>query len=181
MSGIPGPPDQQAAVWDPVTQQLEGIVLASVHMWTLCHPKTVAVPMILRHFVASDVYGSLCVLAESVGLPDKPTAHRDTAERAAVELWAGQLYDLIITLAASVKLPKIVVSSRSLPSVPLASLTTSDEINISARLESLESGLKKLAESVNRAGLNGARPKQPEMIVTVTPPWNKRTMDLVVI
>ena len=73
-------------------------MLATVHMWTLCHPKTLAVPMILSHFVAADVFDSMCELSLSVGA-DKPGGHRNTADRSAGELYAGELYDIIVTLA----------------------------------------------------------------------------------
>ena len=76
MFGVSPPPDHRAARWDPDTKQLESIVLATVHMWTLCQPKTLAVPMILRHFVASDVIDSMRELATSVGA-GKPGGHRD--------------------------------------------------------------------------------------------------------
>ena len=43
---------------------------------------------------------------------------------------------MIVTLAASKALPKIVVYSMALPMVPLATLLSRDEISISDRLES---------------------------------------------
>ena len=90
-------------------------------MWTLSQPKTVAVPWILRHFVASDVYDTMCELALSANL-EKPGGHRNTSERSAGELYAGELFDMITGLSAQKSLPKIVVSSLALPSVPLATL-----------------------------------------------------------
>ena len=66
MTGVPQPPDQRAAIWDPLAKQLESIVLATVHMWTLCQHKTLTVPMILRHFVAADVFNSMCELCVSM-------------------------------------------------------------------------------------------------------------------
>ena len=161
VSGVPPPPDHRAARWDHDAKQLESIVLATVHMWTLCQPKTIAVPMILRHFVATDVYDSMCELATSVGL-ERPAGHRNTVERSAGELYAGELYDMILGLTATNTLPKIVVSSLGLPMVPLATLTTRDEVSLSARLESLETGLKKLADSVTRVVHSGVRYQQPE-------------------
>ena len=101
-------------------------------MWTLSQPKTVVVPWILRHFVASDVYDTMCELALSANL-EKPGSHRNTAERSAGELYAGELYDMIVSLGATRALPKIVVSSLALPMVPLVSLCTKDEVSISAR------------------------------------------------
>ena len=118
MTEVPQPPDHRAANWDPLAKQLESIVLATVHMWTLCQHKTLTVPMILRHFVAADVFNSMCELCVSIGA-DKPGGHRDTADRSAGELYAGELYDMIVTLAASKSLPKIVVSSLALPMVPM--------------------------------------------------------------
>ena len=167
MAGESPPLDYKAAKWDPDSKQMESIVLSTVHMWTLCQPKTVAVPMIMRHFVASDVYDSMCELCLSVG-NEKPGGHRNTGDRSAGELYAGELYDMIVTLAARKTLPKIVVSSFALTMVPLATLQTRDEVSLSARLESLETGLKKLTDCVNKANspYGGARSKQPELIET---------------
>jgi hypothetical protein len=168
MPGVPQPPDYRNARWDPDAKQLESLLLATVHMWTLSESKTVVVPLVLRHFVAVDVYQAMCELAQSVG-GDKPGGHRDTAERSAGELYAGELYDMIYSLANQTTLPKIVVSSLALPMVPLSTLRTSDDISISARLESLETGLKKLTDSVNKVSNGGARPNQPELTVTTVP------------
>ena len=141
MCQVPKPPDQRAAKWDPDAKQLESIVLATIHSWVLCHHKPEIVTMIQRHFVASDVYEALCVLHESVG-SDKPKHHRDTTGRFAGELFASEVYDMLYSLSAQKTLPKIVISSLLLPMVPLATLTTKDEVSIGSRLENLENGLK---------------------------------------
>ena len=73
---------------------------------------------------------------------------------------------MIVTLAASKSLPKIVVSSLALPMVPIATLKTQDEVSISARLESLESGLKKIVEAVNSVKCSGVRPNQPDLTLS---------------
>ena len=122
--------------------------------------------LILRHFVAAEVYEAMCQLAVSVGA-EKPGSHRNTADRSAGELYAGELHDTIKELTAKNNLPKIVVTSVALPMVPLATLICRDEVSISARLDSLETGLKKLTECVNSANLGGARVKQP--LVQVSP------------
>ena len=109
----------------------------------------------------------MCELAVSIGA-EKPGGHRNTAERSAGELYAGELYDMFKDITAKKALPRIVVSSLALPKVPLATLITRDEISISARLDSMETGLKKLTESVNSINFGGARPKQPGLTVTVT-------------
>ena len=113
-------------------------------MWTLSQPKTVVVPWILRHFVASDVYDTMCELALSANL-EKPGSHRNTAEGSAGEPYAGELYDMI---------------------VPLATLCTKGEVSISARLGSLEAGMKKLTDSVSNALHGGARHKGSALTVT---------------
>jgi hypothetical protein len=128
----------------------------------------VKVTLVLRHFVAADVYDSMCELAVSIG-EEKPGGHRNTAERSAGELYAGELYDMFKDITAKKALPRIVVSSLALPMVPLATLITRDEVSISARLDSMETGLKKLTESVNSINFGGARPKQPGLTVTLAP------------
>ena len=114
--------------------------------------------MVQRHFVASDVYEALCVLAESFG-SDKPKHHRDTP--------GSEVYDMLYSLSSNKTLPKIVLSSLSLPMVPLATLTTRDDVSISSRLESLESGLKKLTDCVSKATIGNI---QQQPVVTLTPP-----------
>ena len=74
--------------------------------------------------------------------PDKPKHHRDTTGRFAGELFASEVYDMLYSLSAQKTLPKIVISSLLLPMVPLATLTTKDEVSIGSRLENLENGLK---------------------------------------
>ena len=90
MTGDHQPPVHRAAKWDPATKQMESIVLATVHMWTLCQPKTEAVPLILRHFVAADVHVAMCELALSVEA-EKTGTHRTTSGRSASELYADEL------------------------------------------------------------------------------------------
>ena len=172
--GIAPPLDHRAARWDPDGNYLESLVLATVHSWTLSQPKIDAVNLILRHFVAGDVYSAMCELSVSIGAADKPGTHRNTAERSAGELYAAELFDMITNLSASKTLPKIFVSSLALPMVPVSTLKTSDEVSVSSRLETMETGLKKLTDAVTKAtaqSFGGARPRQPSPLpaVTITP------------
>ena len=149
-------------------------MLATVHSCTLSQPKIDAVNLILRHFVAGDVYSTMCELYVSIGAADKPGTHRNTAERSAGELYAAELFDMITNLSASKTLPKIVVSSLALPMVPVSTLKTSDEVSVNSRLETMETGLKKLTDAVTKAtaqSFGGARPRQPSPLpaVTITP------------
>ena len=93
---------------------------------------------------------------ESVG-SDKPKHHRDTTGGFVGELFASEVYDMLYSLSAQKTLPKIVISSLLLPMVPLATLTTKDEVSIGSRLENLENGLKKLADSVTKAAFVSVR------------------------
>ena len=97
--GVLPPLDHRASRWDPDGKYLEGLVLGTVHSWTLSQPKVDAVNLILRHFVAEDVYTAMCELALSVG-DEKPGSHRNTAERSAGELYAAELFDMITSLSA---------------------------------------------------------------------------------
>ena len=56
---------------------------------------------------------------------------------------------MLVHFCNAKKLPKIVVSSISFAQVPVAVLKSSDEIGVSARLESLETGMKKYTEALN--------------------------------
>ena len=177
--GIAPPLDHRAARWDPDGNYLESLVLATVHSWTLSQPKIDAVNLILRHFVAGDVYSAMCELSVSIGVTDKPGTHRNTAERSAGELYAAELFDMITNLSASKTLPKIVVSSLALPMVPVSTLKTSDEVSVSSRLETMETGLKKLTDAVTKAtaqSFGGARPRQasPLPAVTITPAFSQQ-------
>ena len=156
--GGPSPPDHRSTIWNGDAKQLESIVLSTVHMWTLSKTKTEVVTLILRHFVAAEVYEAMCQLALSIEA-EKPGSHRNTAERSAGELYAGELHDMMKDLTAKKTLPKVVVTSVALPMVPLATLISKDEVSISARLESLETGMRKLTESVNSVHFGAARPK----------------------
>ena len=69
-----GPPrvmGYDAAVWDAQKGTIESILLATVHMWCGKFDKTVVADLTVRHFVADDVFESMCVLAQSVGDPDQ--------------------------------------------------------------------------------------------------------------
>ena len=94
MEGDSQPPDHRSTKWNAECKQLESLLLSTVHMWTLSKTKVETVTMVLRHFVAGDVYDSMCELAVSIGAAEKPGGHRNTAERSAGELYAGELYDM---------------------------------------------------------------------------------------
>ena len=76
---------------------------------------------------------------------------------------------MLVQLSGSQKLPKIVVSSLSLGQVPVAVLKTSDEIGVSARLESLELGMKRFTETIGKLSAQ-VQSAQPAPAVTVSPP-----------
>ena len=61
-------------------------------------------------------------------------------------------------------MPKVVVSSLALPMVPRAELKTSDEISVSARLESLEKGLQNVTAALGK--LSAVQPVVPAVKVT---------------
>ena len=163
LSGPPKPPDYKAAVWDQTSGFIESILLASVHMWTGSHGKKEVLNLIVRHFVPADVFEVNCVLSLSVGA-DKPGGRRDTPERAACDAYALDLYDKVVNLVAANKMPKVVVSSLALPMVPRAELKTSDEISVSARLESLEKGLQNVTAALGK--LSAVQPVVPAVKVT---------------
>ena len=166
------PPDHRTARWDPTGGYLESTVLATVHMWALKYNKDEMVGHILRNFLGTDVFQAMCELRVSIG-EEKPSGHRNTADRSAAELYASEVCDMIVELSNAKKLPKIVVSSHCLSLVPVSLLKTSDEISLGARLESVETGMKKMtdafgkmsAENRQRTSAAAAAP-----IVTVTPP-----------
>ena len=169
---IPPPaPDHRLARWDPTAGFLESTVLATVHMWTLKHNKEEIVGHIIRNFLGTDVYQAMCELRTSFG-QDKPSGHRNSAGRTAAELYASELCDMIVELSTAKKLPNIVMPSLCLSLVPVAVLKTNDEINISARLESMDIGMKKLTEAMvkisagQRPSASTVSPAPPAVTVT---------------
>ena len=74
------------AVWNMQQGTIESILLATVHMWSGKFDKKEVVDLTVRHFVAADVFESMCVLAQSVGRP-RPGGHMDTVNRSAGDLY----------------------------------------------------------------------------------------------
>ena len=153
--------DHRTSRWDPTAGYLESTVLATIHMWMLKHDKVQVVGQIVRNFLAPDLYQAMCELSSSVG-QDKPPGHRDTAGSLASELYATELCDMIAELTSQSKLPKIVVSSFCLGYIPAPVPKTSDDMTVTARLESMEVGLKKVTEALSK--LTAEQSKRQEFI-----------------
>ena len=80
---------------------------------------------------------------------DQRGGHTDTENRTAAKVYAQEVTDLVYQLDKDGKMPKIVVAAENLAKVTLVkgALKPSDTAPISARMEDLESIVKKLAES----------------------------------
>ena len=165
----PGSPDQEATKWDPTAGILESTLLGTVHMWSLKYNKHELVGHIVRNFLADDIYQAMCVLSASVG-GEKPTGHRNTADRTAGDLYASEVCEMLVSLSNAKKLPKIMVSSLSLTKVPAAVLTSGDEIGVGARLESLEMGMKKVTEALGKIAALIPKNAQPSVAAGGTVP-----------
>ena len=146
----PLPPDYKSAKWDPASKCLESLVLATVHMWTQKYDRKIVAGHMVRCFTEAEVYQAMWELCTSVGKEKPQQGHGDTGERSAVELYAAELVDLLVNLVSAKKLPKIVISSMCLSLVPTATLKTSDDLSVSARLEGLELGMKKVTEALGK-------------------------------
>ena len=77
--------------------------------------------------------------------------HRDTKKHAAVKLWSEELYDILVKADNEDKLPEIVVSSKYIQKVPVAMLSSANEVvPLSTRIEIMENQMKELLGSVTK-------------------------------
>ena len=81
-----------------------------------------------------------------------PPGHRYTADRSAAFLYAKELIALVRELNKENKLPKLVVSSENLSKVPVGKigLAPGEVVPLSARINDLESNVKKLCDSFEK-------------------------------
>ena len=75
---------------------------------------------------------------------------------------------MLVNLVSAKKLPKLVISSMCLSLVPAATLKTSDDLSVSARLEGLELGMKKVNEALGK--LSAQQPAQCTGVQSTIPP-----------
>ena len=125
------------------------LVLGTVHMWHLRGNRNKVVDLIVRHFSASELLEARKELCKAVDAED-PVARRDSGQRPAAEAIAINLLDHLGDLDTQKKLPVIVVPSTMLAKVLVSPLLTSDDVAVSARLESLDKCMKLLTETVTK-------------------------------
>ena len=128
-------------------------VLGTVHMWHLRGNRSKVVDLIVRHFSASELLDASKEICKAVQA-DVPVARRESGQRSAAEAQAIDLLEHIGELESQGKLPVIVVPSTVLAKVPFSTLLNSDDVAVSARLESLERCMKSLTESVTKIAAN---------------------------
>ena len=125
------------------------LVLGTVHMWHLRGNRHKVVDLIVRHFSASELLEARKELCKAVDAED-PVARRDSGQRPAAEAIAINLLDHLGDLDTQKKLPVIVVPSTMLAKVLVSPLLTSDDVAVSARLESLDKCMKLLTVTVTK-------------------------------
>ena len=124
-------------------------VLGTIHMWHLRGNRNKVVDLIVRHFSSCQLLEARKELCKAVKADD-PVTRRDSVQRSAAEAYTLDLLDQLEELDSQGKLPFIVVPSNVLAKVPFSTLLSSDDVAVSARLESLEKCMKVLTETVTK-------------------------------
>ena len=83
------------------------------------------VNLVMRHFEQAEVYSSCMNLAETCGLP-KPSNHKNTAARPALDPCANDLVNTIKGLVDSKQVSNIVIPARQLGKVPLDAFSVNE-------------------------------------------------------
>ena len=126
---------------------LVSLVIGTVHMWHLKGNRSNVLDLIVKNFTATELFEArkeLCIAVKA----EVPAVRTDSENRSAAAAHAVDLLDQIGDLDSQGKLPVIVVPSSVLAKVPVSTLVASDEVAVSARLESLEKSMKLLADSM---------------------------------
>ena len=109
----------------------------------------------IRHFSATELLEARKQLSSAVGAVEPVVVIRDSDHRSASEAHAMDLLDQFVELDSQKNLPVIVVPSTQLAKVPVSTLLTSDDMAVTARLESLEKSMKGLLVLQAMASLLG--------------------------
>ena len=166
------PPDDTD--WQPPV--LENMLLSIASWWKLTLDKNVQIDLISRNFQQEDILAALRKVKNCPGfdLIVGQIVNRDWGkDRTAIAAQAKDLVELLEKLGNMEKKPRFVIHCEDLQraSSIMGGLSVRDERAVSARMESLEVGLRKVMEAVQQQGAAGradsflSAPK-----VVVTPP-----------
>ena len=132
---------------------LESAVLGVIHWWLNRNSRGEVLVLISRHFRSEEVLHANQLLAQACQLPE-PISHRNSQLRTAGEANATDLLDNLDILDSEKRAPRYLVPSDDLGKIPLSALSIRDEVSVSARLENLEEGMKKIYSVLDRAQTN---------------------------
>ena len=93
------------------------------------------------------------ILAQACHLED-PTKHKNSPLRSAGDANAVELLNNMGLLDSEKRAPRYLVPSDELGSVTFGSLSTRDEVSVSARLESLEESMRKVCSVLEKVQAN---------------------------
>ena len=166
------PPD--ATDWQPPV--LENMLLSVASFWKLRMDKNIQIDLISRNFQQEDILAALDKVKNCPGFDDtvgKITNRVWGKDRTAIAAQAKDLVELLEKLGNMEKKPRFVIHCEDLhrASSIMGGLSVRDERAVSARMESLEVGLRKVMEAVQQQGAAGRTSSfQPVPKVVVTSP-----------
>ena len=158
---------------------LESLILSMLHHWSLQGKEpSVVIDLVQKNFSQDQMYTAHCSLKPGENI----TFHRVSGKRPAAHAQAESLYNLVMSLNHSDKLPRFTVSSEDLTRVSamVNCLELRDERSVAARMESLELSMRRMQDTVmslhrapareGRGGQEAAPRRQVQEVQVVTTP-----------
>ena len=157
---------------------VESLLLSVAAWWRLTHNKNIQIDLIGRNFQQDDVTAAMFSLRSYPGYVDL-VGHIERRQqgnrRSAIYAQAQDLVELLDKLDDAKKLPRFVLHCEDLNRATsiMGGLGVRDERAVSARLESLEVGMRKVMEAVQQQGAAGRAERSqtsflavPKVVVT---------------
>ena len=135
------------------------VVLGSVHMHIKKGVTSDIVDLVVTSFTEEEILSAKTELIEFLGMV-VPGGHIDTIERTAAFLYAKKLVALVHELDKDRRMPKVMVSSDQLGRIPIGkkSLSPSEAVPVSARMNDLENTVRKLCDSFEKFKSDSRQP-----------------------
>ena len=146
--------DEEGPPGDPPPVTVEHVVLGVVNWWSTKFSHKQVQAMVEKNFDQEEILDAQKVLANALGESVEPKKRQNSQLRPAVEAQAEDICDKVDTLIKENRMPRVLIPCDQLGRVPLATLSTSDEQSVCARLESLEARMTKMCETVTKAQTN---------------------------
>ena len=136
----------------PNMMVIENVMLSMTAWWKLTETTEKVVELVTKHFTQDEVIGGLRSIFELGIQFEFPPRRNPSQGRSAVKAQAMDLVRILEDLTNQDRLPKFVIHSEELGRVShmMGTLSIRDEQSVSARLESLEAGMKKMMEVMDR-------------------------------